>query len=368
MASIKRRPDGRWRARYRDEAGREHARHFERRVDGQRWLDEVTASTVTGMYVDPKAGLITFTRYFAEWAERQLWATGTDRAMRLAARCTTFGDVPMKSLRRSHVEKWVKAMQARGLAPGTIRTRFNNVRTVLRAAVRDRIVAVDPGDGVVLPRARRADVAMVLPTSAQVRALLDAAGPEFRTLIALAAFAGMRLGEAAAVQLGDVNFLGRVLQVTRQVQRGPGGAVVITPPKYGSERAVFLAVGLVEMLSVHVPLMTETDEEWLFVGEAKEPPHQNTVGHRWRKTCKAAGVTGVTLHDLRHFYASGLIAQGCDVVTVQRALGHAKATTTLQTYAHLWPTAEDRTRKAADSMISEVLADPVRTTGSRKGA
>jgi integrase len=37
----------------------------------------------------------------------------------------------------------------------------------------------------------------------------------------------------------------------------------------------------------------------------------------------------------RHFYASGLIAAGCDVVTVQRALGHAKATTTLSTYAHL---------------------------------
>jgi integrase len=47
----------------------------------------------------------------------------------------------------------------------------------------------------------------------------------------------------------------------------------------------------------------------------------------------------------RHYYASGLITAGCDVMTVQRALGHAKATTTLGTYAHLWPTAEDRTRR-----------------------
>ena len=64
------------------------------------------------------------------------------------------------------------------------------------------------------------------------------------------------------------------------------------------------------------------------------------------------------MHDLRHFYASGLIAAGCDVVTVQRALGHAKATTTLNTYAHLWPTAEDRTRTAAQSMLTTVLAIP----------
>jgi len=55
MASLTKRPDGRWRARYRDEAGKEHAKHFDRKVDGQRWLDEVTAAVVTGQYVDPKA-------------------------------------------------------------------------------------------------------------------------------------------------------------------------------------------------------------------------------------------------------------------------------------------------------------------------
>lgn len=49
------------------------------------------------------------------------------------------------------------------------------------------------------------------------------------------------------------------------------------------------------------------------------------------------------MHDLRRFYASGLIAAGCDVVTVQRALGRASAQTTLRTYSHLWPTAKDKT-------------------------
>src|SRR4051794_11224688 len=110
MASVKRRPDGKWRARYRDEAGKEHARHFDRKVDAQRWLDEVTAAMVTGQYVDPKAGIITFSRYFAEWSERQIWATGTVKAMRLAARGVTFGDVPMKSIRRSNIEAWIKQM------------------------------------------------------------------------------------------------------------------------------------------------------------------------------------------------------------------------------------------------------------------
>lgn len=72
-----------------------------------------------------------------------------------------------------------------------------------------------------------------------------------------------------------------------------------------------------------------------------------------------------TLHDLRHFYASALIAAGCDVVTVQRALGHQSAQIALGVYAHLWSTAEDRTRSAAADLMQEVIggfADSLRTS------
>lgn len=99
-----------WRARYRDDVGKEHARHFDRKVDAQHWLDEVTASIVTSTYVDPKAGRITFGRYFEELAGRQVWESGTMTAMRLAADSATFRDVQMRALRRSHGEQWVKAM------------------------------------------------------------------------------------------------------------------------------------------------------------------------------------------------------------------------------------------------------------------
>ena len=123
-----------------------------------------------------------------------------------------------------------------------------------------------------------------------------------------------------------------------------------------------LADSLVDQLAQHVAAFGGNGpQQWLFAGEADDPPHQNTVGHWWRKTLRDAGLSGIKLHDLRHFYASGLIAAGCDVVTVQRSLGHSKATTTLNTYAHLWPTAEDRTRNAAESIIAASLG-PVSST------
>jgi len=289
--------------------------------------------------------------------------------MNFAMRDCTFAGVELRALTRSHVEAWIKGMDRRGLAPGTIKTRVNNVRSVLRGAIGDRLLSNDPMVGVTLPRARRAEHAMTIPSTEEVGALLRAADSMFVPYIALCAFAGLRLGEASAVQLPDVDFLRRVLLVRRQVQRAGGGEVEVSPPKYGSERNVAIPDELATMLSEHVRTHgVRGDESWLFVGDHGNPPHQNTVGYWWRKTRRDAGVDHIRLHDLRHYFASGLIASGCDVVTVQRALGHSKPTTTLNTYAHLWPTAEDRTRAAASNLMREALAsavaDRMRTAGA----
>jgi integrase len=130
--------------------------------------------------------------------------------------------------------------------------RTNNVRAVLRAAVEDRIITRDPSKGITLPRRRRAESSMAIPSTAEVGTILRVADRPFTAFVGLCAFAGLRLGEAAAVQVSDVDFLRRTLTLSRQVQREKGGGIEIRPPKYGSERIVFLAPALVEILAAHV--------------------------------------------------------------------------------------------------------------------
>ena len=359
--NVAKRANGRWRARYRDEAGHEHARHFDRKVDAQRWLDQVTTSVVTGNYVDPKAGRITFKRFYADWSTRQLWVPSTRANADLATRSVPFADTSMKAIRRSHVEAWVKTMSGE-LAASTIKTRYVIVRSVFRAAVGDKAIAADPSEGITLPRRRKAEASMRIPTIDEVGQLLAHSDSTrvstrkgFRAYVALCAFAGLRLGEAAGVQVGDIDFLRRQLTVTRQLQRD-GSTYAVRPPKYGSERVIHLPDELVTILSEHVAAHVGEGgpDRWFFtVGD--DPMYDNAVTWRWRASRKAAGLPHVRLHDLRHFYASGLIAAGCDVVTVQRALGHSTATTTLNTYSHLWPTAEDRTRSAAADLMRQAL-------------
>jgi len=226
------------------------------------------------------------------------------------------------------------------------------------AAVRDRLVVANPATGVSLPKQRRREVAMTIPTTEQVKAALDVAPREFRLFVALCAFAGLRLGEAAGLQVGDVDFLRRRLCVRRQVQGQVRTKAQVLAPKAGSERDVAIPESLAEFVAQHVSTVGVHGEEgWLF-SSGSHLVNRNHASHQWRTIREKVGLEEFTLHDLRHFCASALIAAGCDVVTVQRALGHSSATITLNTYSHLWPTAEDRTRTAATDLMRQVLDVP----------
>ena len=367
-----------WRGSYRDEAGRQHTKSFKRQGDAKRWVSIEESKVVRGDWIDPSAGKVTFAAFYADWAPRQVWLSSTRENADLATAGVTFNAMPLRSIRRSHIESWVKNITAR-LAPTTIDTRFTIVRGVFRAAVADRLIARDPTVGVVLPRKRKAEAAMSIPTNADVAKLLRSAEPDrrpksrpgFTAYVALCAFAGLRRGEALGAQVGDIDFLGRTLRVARQLQRAKaadiaagknlveaagGITVVVRPPKYESERTIYLPDEVITILSEHVRVHTPDADpsRWLF-DEGGKPWHDNLVDYRWRSTRTDAGLS-YKLHELRHYYASGLIAAGCDVVTVQRAMGHASATTTRSTYAHLWPTVEDKTRTAASGMAAAVLA------------
>ncbi|WP_168706493.1 tyrosine-type recombinase/integrase [Gordonia paraffinivorans] len=356
----------RWRARYVDEQGQDHARSFERKTDASRWLNEVIAAQVTGNYVDPRRGAITLKTFYQDWSQRQVWVRGTLANVDLAVRSVTFGDVPFNDLRPSHVEAWVKDMLERGLQPSTIKTRFNSVRAVLRAAERDRLLPRDPAANVRLPRSARPEAAMQIPTPAEVGQLMDGCTEHLevmRAFVVVCAFAGLRLGEACGLKVSDIDFLRGEIQVARQSQKGE-----IRAPKYGSSRTLYVPQEVVTELAEHVRKFCPGDDpdRWLW-SNAKGAWTADIVQPRFVRLREKVGL-GYTIHHLRHYYASGLIAAGCDVVTVQRAMGHQDATTTLRVYSHLWPRAEDRTRRASAAMFAESTADALRTGTARESS
>ena len=128
------------------------------------------------------------------------------------------------------------------------------------------------------------------------------------------------------MQVADIDFLRREIHVRRQVQRVNGGEIEIRLPKYNSEPTIHAAQALIDILAGHVAL--GLTNEWLFEGNAKLPPHQNTVGHRWRMTLSRAGLTGVRLHDL-----SSLLRVRADRLGLRRG-GRPAGARTRQVHDH----------------------------------
>lgn len=371
MASIRQRPDGVWRARYRDAAGREHARHFKLKRDAQRWLDEVTASVVTGQYVDPKAGRLTFREYADAWLTAQVHRTSTAALYRNHLErhaYPTLGAMPLGSILTTTVQGWVKGLtidteDRRALAPATIGVVYTVVASVFRAAVRDRKLAVTPCDGIALPEVTKTRVMPL--TTAQVDMLAENLPAELRALVILTAGTGMRQGEVLGLTRDRLRLLGKSPAVTvdRQLVTRAQGETVFGPLKTSaSYRTIPLPRVVIAALNDHIAQYGVGETDLLFTIDGKGITRQR-LGHLWRPAAAAAGLTAATgtgMHALRHYYASLLIRYGESVKTVQDRLGHKSATETLDTYGHMWADSDDRTREAVDSVLG-ASADSLRT-------
>lgn len=184
-----------------------------------------------------------------------------------------FRSVPFGRQRRSHGEAYIKQLASK-LAPTTVKTRASYVRIVLRAAVPDRRLAHDPLEGVKLPAARKTEHTMRAPSPAEVRAIRAAIDPPCAAFVDVMAYAGLRIDEAAGLQVGDIDILRRIIHVQRQIQNRVGGLDVIGP-KPNSECVVPVPDELVQRLSRHIEAIgVYGDERWMF----GRPPRPQRFG------------------------------------------------------------------------------------------
>lgn len=358
--SITKRPDGKWRARYRDPTGREHARHFARKVDAQRWLDAERSKIVTGSWVDPRTARITV----AEWSERWLAGYRTRRPstvrqaeVHLAKITEAFGDRTLSSVLPSHVRSWTAQLHDAGAAPSYVHALHSRLSQLFADAVHDGILARNPCSRRTSPGTARQRA--YVATTEQVWALYEAFPERERAAVLLGAFVGLRLAEACGLRVADVDFMRGVVHPTVQYPAQP-------LKTEASRTAVPIPATLSATLSAQV---ARWPAETLLTSVSGGPLTPAALERRMRMA--RGRVPGLSesfrYHDLRHYFASLLISQGADVKVVQARLRHASATTTLNTYAHLWPDADDRTRDAVERVLRARTDDAVRTRCGLEG-
>lgn len=343
MANIEKRPNGVWRARYYDSAGRQHARHFKRRVDAKKWLDEVTASVVTGSYVEPKVARTTV----SDWCDSWLIGYGTRRrstvrqaGVHVNVIKAHFGATPLSAVKPSDVKAWTVVLAER-YAPSTTYATYRRFAQIMGDAVHDGIIARSPcSRRTSPPQARQRPY---VATTDQVWALHAAMPAHLRVSVLLGAFVGLRVSEAAGLRVQDVDYLRGVVRPVVQYPSEPlKSEMSMTPVPVPAELTLLLSANHGEYGGATV-----------VTNELGGPTTPYAIERAIRASRgQVNGLPeGFRFHDLRHYFASLLISSGLDVKVVQARLRHGNATTTLNTYGHLWPDADESSRAAVAAAL-----------------
>jgi integrase len=359
MASVDKRPNGKWRARWREyPGGPQKARHFARKLDAERHLVQVQHQLMAGTYVAPEAGRMTLGEFADVHLARQPWraSTGVAAGKAFAHIRRKFGDRPLVSLRKGDVQAFVTGLDMKASTAALV---FQHLNSLLEAAAEDGLIARNPARGVKLPARPAGEV--VPPTIEQVEALYEAAVPWFRPAVVLGAGLGLRQAEACGLTADRVIWLARSVRVDRQWNSRQRPAAFAPPKTRSSDRTVPASTFVLDRLAEHVGRR----HEGFVLHRSGEPVDWQAFGHQWRQARKRAGLGTVRFHDLRHAFASMLISAGCSVKAVSRALGHSSAATTLNLYSHLWPGDEDRIRDAVDLALGPRAEDRLRTVGEQ---
>lgn len=356
----------RWRARYVDGLGKEHSKRFARKVDAQAWLDGQTAAVVTGVHTPPSAGRVTVDVVAKAWlAGHPSWEEGTrSRYTSIVNRhiLPTWGRVRLADLVEMHdeIQKWVTGQVDDGAAGGTVRKNLGVLSQICDHAVKTRRIAVNPCRTIDRPKQRLAKRRYLSGT--EVERLAEQAGTNWLTVMVLA-YCGLRFAELAGMQV-DAVLLGRNrFQIERTITE-VDGQLIIKAPKDHQRRSVAFPAFLVEPLKQRVEHRAANEE--VFTSAHGAVLRVRNMRRDWfDAAAKAAGLEGLTPHELRHTAASLAVSQGASVLALQRMLGHDKPSTTLDFYTDLFDDDLDAVATKLDSARADfATAYSLRTRGA----
>lgn len=342
----------RWRAHYRTPDGRQRNKVFARKVDADRFLTTVQSSKLTGTFVDPSRSRLTFGEMATKWTASKVGLKASTRAVYAAVMedqvLPRWKDIPLAAIEHEDVQAWIAELVAKKLSGAHVRKIVGVFSGVLDLSVRGKRLPANPATGVEMPRTKskrkRYLTAGQVEVMAEAASMLDPGRPklvsnaafaQYRLVIFVLAYCGLRWSELAALRVGVIDLDKRRLTVAAAVVEVDGIGLVWGTPKSHEARWMSIPRFLVDDLRAHMG-DRPTDDLLFTAPEGGVMRNRNARRAWFNRAATVAGETGLTPHELRHTAASLAVSAGANVKAVQRMLGHASAAMTLDLYADLF--------------------------------
>ena len=327
--------------------GKKIRKSFDREAEAKSWRADAQAALDRGVLRAPKP-----TTVQQAW---DIWHAGAkqgtirnragevykpsavrayEKSMRLRI-LPRFGGTRLSDVRRIDAQDFVDRLLADGLAASTINTTLHPLRAIFRRAIVRGDLAANPCMGLELPAPGGRRERFAPPIEAEA---LIASGPTAdRAIWATAFYAGLRLGELQALRVEDVDLATGVIHVRRGWDRVEGEIAL----KSESGRRTVPVVGVLrDLLLDDLARSGRLGAELIFGRTPRDRFASNRLQRHADGAWEAAKLKRITPHELRHSYASMMIAAGVNAKALQSFMGHANISITLDTYGHLMPGSE----------------------------
>jgi integrase len=298
--------------RYREKGGRTKREALDA-------LATVRADILRGEFRIKKQAKVRFDvyseRYMKEYSIPKKRSWRRDKASLVSLR-PFFGSISMGKINRFLIEQYQAKRTEGGLKPGTVNRETALLSHIFTRAVEEGIVQNNP---VRLVKPLKVNTIMNrFLSSEEIARLLDASSDEFRPVVFTAVNTGMREGELLALKWANVDLTKGVIRVTQT--------------KSGKDRWIPINDHLREVLA---GLKGASSSEYVFASK-RTGTRVKKIESAWKGALRRSGIAPCRFHDLRHAFASHLVASGADLVTVKELLGHQDIRMTM-IYAHTAP-------------------------------
>ena len=310
----------------------------------------------------------TFAReWFKDYAELKLKRNTLISYRNMQKRVyANLGHVRIDKISPLDIQRLVRSLVADGLATDTVKQYVRFVSVILNYAVKKRVLTYNPCITVDYPMAQeKTQDFYTVEEVKQFLALLEHDGEQnkaYALFFMLAVYTGCRRGELLGLEWKDIDFDSDTITIARAYYYDPHAKECFTdtPKTKSSRRGLKLPSHVMRKLRAFKTWQGEQREtcsgSWietdrLFTNWDGSPMKPNTISVYLARFLKRTGMRKVTIHSFRHFNASILINSGVDVVTVQTALGHSTAMTTLSIYSHAFSNAQTKAMEAISNVI-----------------
>lgn len=257
------------------------------------------------------------------------------------------------------------------LSDRTVLHHHRLISSILQTAVHWGIITSNPASRVKAPSVKRSESKYLDEVQAKkLIELLETAPIQYRTMILLLIYSGIRRGELCGLDWHDVDFKNHVLHINRTSQYVKGKGIFDKDTKTEkSARSIKLSPLAFTALNKYKQWQkkemlkrghTWTEDVRLFTKDDDTPIHPDTISKWFHEFIEYNGLPAANIHSLRHTNATLMIASGVDIRTVSSRLGHSQTSTTMDIYSHAI--------QSADAAAAETIANILQPTENREKA